>query len=80
VPLGYQNPFLCFEREFGEKECFQGGEAMSTLSFGVILVFLIFNIVVAFGLCLVKFSENVHQVSSRNDNVFKKLFQSFIAL
>jgi uncharacterized membrane protein YidH (DUF202 family) len=53
------------------KRSFQAREAMSMLSFGVILVSLVFGTVVAFGLCLVKFSQNVHQVSSRNDNVFK---------
>jgi hypothetical protein len=53
---------------------------MSMLNFRKILVSLVFNTVVAFGLCLVEFSQNVHQVSSRNDNVFKRLFQSFIAL
>ena len=53
---------------------------MFMLSFGVILVSLVFNIVVAFGLCLIEFSQNVHQVSSRNDNVFKRLFQSFVVL
>jgi hypothetical protein len=47
------------------------GETMSMLSFGVILASLVFNIVVEFGLCLIEFSQNVHQVSSRNDNVFK---------
>jgi hypothetical protein len=67
-------------RKSASKRSFQGGEAMSMLSFWVILVFLAFNIVIAFGLCLVEFSQNVHQVSSRNDNVFKRLFQSFIAL
>jgi hypothetical protein len=53
---------------------------MFMLSFGVILVLFVFNTVVAFGLCLVEFSQNVHQVSSRNDNVFKGLFQSFLML
>jgi hypothetical protein len=53
---------------------FQGWEAMSMLSFGVILVSLVFNTIVAFGLCLVEFSQNVYQVFSRNDNVFKRLF------
>jgi hypothetical protein len=53
---------------------------MPLLSFGVILVSLVFNIVVAFGLCLVKFCQNVHLIFSRNDNVFKRLFQSFIVL
>jgi hypothetical protein len=67
-------------RKNASKRSSQGGEAMSMLSLGVILVSLVFNIVVAFGLCLVEFSQNVHQVSSRNDNVFKRLFQSFIAL
>jgi hypothetical protein len=50
------------------------------LSFGVIFVSLVFNTVVNFGLWLIEFSQNVHQVSSRNDNVFKGLFQSFIVL
>jgi hypothetical protein len=67
-------------RNNASKRSSQGGEAMSMLSLGVILVSLVFNTVVAFGLCLVEFSQNVHQVSSRNDNVFKRLFQSFIAL
>jgi hypothetical protein len=67
-------------RKSASKRSFQGGEAMSMLSFGAILVALVFNTVVAFGLCLVEFSQNVHQVSSRNDNVFKGLFQSFIVL
>jgi hypothetical protein len=67
-------------RKNASKRSSQGGEAMSMLSLGVILVSLVFNTVVAFGLCLVEFSQNVHQVSSRNDNVFKRLFQSFIAL
>jgi hypothetical protein len=53
---------------------------MSILNFGVILVSLVFNIVVAFGLCLIEFSQSVYKVSSRNDNVFKRLFQSFIVL
>jgi hypothetical protein len=51
---------------------------MSMLNFRVILVSLVFNVVVAFGLCLVEFPQNVHQVSLGNDNVFKRLFQSFI--
>jgi hypothetical protein len=67
-------------RKNASKRSSQGGEAMSMLSLNVILVSLVFNTVVAFGLCLVEFSQNVHQVSSRNDNVFKRLFQSFIAL
>jgi hypothetical protein len=50
------------------------------LSLGEILVSLVFYTFVAFGLCLVEFSQNVHLVSSKNDNVFKRLFQSFIAL
>jgi hypothetical protein len=53
------------------QEEFPRGETMSMLSFGVILASLVFNIVVEFGLCLIEFSQNVHQVSSRNDNVFK---------
>jgi hypothetical protein len=61
-------------RKSASKRSFQGGEAISMLSFRVILVSLVFNIVVAFGLCLIEFSQNVHQVSSRNDNVFKRLF------
>jgi hypothetical protein len=79
VPLGCQNPFLSFERECF-KRSFQGEEAMPMLSFGVILVSFVFNTVVAFGLCLVEFSQNVQLISSRNDNVFKGLFQSFIVL
>jgi hypothetical protein len=67
-------------RKSASKRSFQGGEAISMLNFGVILVSLVFNTVVAFGLCLVEFSQNVHLISSRNDNVFKRLFQSFIAL
>jgi hypothetical protein len=50
------------------------------LSFRVILVSLVFNTIVAFVLCLVEFFQNVHLISSRNDIVFKRLFQSFIAL
>jgi hypothetical protein len=67
-------------RKSASKRSFQGGEAISMLNFGVILVSLVFNTVVDFGLCLVEFSQNVHLISSRNDNVFKRLFQSFIAL
>jgi hypothetical protein len=44
---------------------------MSMLSFEVILVSLVFNTVVAFGLCLVEFSQIVYKASSRNDNIFK---------
>jgi hypothetical protein len=40
---------------------------MSMLIFGVILVSFVFNIIVAFGFCLVEFSQNVHLISSRND-------------
>jgi hypothetical protein len=53
---------------------------MSMLSFGDIFVSLVFYTFVAFGLCFVEFSQNVHLISSRNDNVFKRLFQSFIVL
>jgi hypothetical protein len=67
-------------RKSASKKSFQGGEATSMLSFGVILVSLVFNTIVAFVLCLVEFFQNVHLISSRNDNVFKRLFQSFIAL
>jgi hypothetical protein len=67
-------------RKSASKRSFQGGKAIPILSFEVILVSLVFNTVVAFGLCLIEFSQNVHQVSSRNDNVFKRLFQSFIVL
>jgi hypothetical protein len=44
---------------------------MSMLSFGVILVFLVFYTIVAFGLCLVEFSKVFIKFLLRNDNVFK---------
>jgi hypothetical protein len=53
---------------------------MSMLSFGVILVSFVFNIVVAFGLCLVEFSKVFIKFLLRNDNVFKVLFQNPIVL
>jgi threonine/homoserine/homoserine lactone efflux protein len=58
-------------RNSASKRSFQGRKTMSMLSFGVILVSLVFNTVVAFGLCLVEFSQIVYQASSRNDNIFK---------
>jgi hypothetical protein len=67
-------------RKSASKSSFQRGETMSMLSFGVILVSFVFNIVVAFGLCLVKFSKVFIKFLLRNDNVFKVLFQNPIVL
>ena len=67
-------------RKSVSKKSFQGREAMSMFSFGVIFVSLVFNTGIAFVLCFVEFSQSVHQVSSRNYNVFQRLFLSFIAL
>ena len=53
---------------------------MSMLNFGVILVSLVFNIVVAFGLCLVEFSKVFIKFLLRNDNFFEGLFQNPIVL
>ena len=44
-------------RKSASKRSFHGGETMFTLNFGVILVSLVINTVVAFGLCLVEFSK-----------------------
>ena len=49
---------------------------MSMLSLRVILISLVFNIVVAFGLCLVEFSKVFIKFLLRNDNVYKGLFQN----
>jgi hypothetical protein len=49
-------------------------------SFGVILVSLVFDTVVAFGLCLVEFPKVFIKFLLRNDNVFKGLFQNLIVL
>jgi hypothetical protein len=49
---------------------------MYMLSFGVILVSLVFNTIIAFFLCLVEFSKVLIKFPLRNVNVFKELFQN----
>jgi hypothetical protein len=44
-------------RKSASKRSFQGGEAISMLNFGVILISLVFNTVIALVLCLVEFSK-----------------------
>jgi hypothetical protein len=48
------------------------------LSFRVILVFLVFNIVIAFVLCFVEFSKVFIKFPLRNVNVCKELFQNLV--
>jgi hypothetical protein len=60
-PLAARTPFHVLReslaRKSASKRSFQGGEAMSMLSFGVILVSLTFNTVMVLVLCLVEFSK-----------------------
>jgi hypothetical protein len=44
-------------RKSATKKSFQGGEAISMLSFGVILISLVFNTIITLVLCLVEFSK-----------------------
>jgi hypothetical protein len=53
---------------------------MSMLSFGVILISLVFNTIVALVYVLLSFSKCSSSFFLKNDNVFKGLYQNLIVL